>query len=375
MMLNAYLVDRPASLRTRRASAPALPLAAILFLATTLLTACAPDTGPTVVQSPSERPVRVAEARSNGVSERIRLPGALRATQRADLAFLNDGTLQQRQVQLGEWIAQGAPLATLYNPALQPGLAAALADVREARTRLEQLETDTRRQSALVERDLISEDDLEQTRTRRDAAQASLEQAEARLDQARAQLDDAALRAPFSGRVSRFHAEPGDFVRAGQPVMMLIGEALEIEVQLRPATAVRLAVDAPAEILLQPSGDRLAGRIREIGRGSPGAPVPAVVALDPVDDPRVQAGAPAYAMFELAGTSVASVPLAAVIDPGTGYGRIFRAVDGRAEEVSVQLGRLAGGWVEVFGPVAAGDRIVVAGQSNLLDDEPVRIVR
>lgn len=371
MILNAFRIDRPASLPRPRPSTAAL----VTSLAALLLAACDPAAEPSTVQSASERPVRVAEARSNGVGERIRLPGALRATQRAELAFLNDGTLQQRQAGLGERVAQGAQLATLYNPALQPGFAAALADVREASTRLEQLETDTERQSALVERNLVSEDDLEQTRTRRDAARASLEQAEARLDQARAQLDDAALRAPFDGRIARFHAEPGDFVHAGQPVMMLIGEALEVEVQLRPATAARMAVDAPAEVLLQESGTRLAARVREIGRGTPGAPVPVVVALDRNDDREIRPGAPAYVMFELPGDSVASVPLAAVIDPGTGYGRVFRVVDGRADEVSVQLGRLAAGWVEVFGPVTAGDLIVVAGQSNLLDDEPVRVVR
>lgn len=347
----------------------------VISLALTLLTACDRAAEQPIAHSASERPVRIAEARNNEAGERIRLPGALRATQRADLAFLDDGTLQDRAVQLGQQVTQGAQLATLYNPALQPGFAAALADVHEATTRLEQLENDTRRQSALVERNLISEDDLEQTRTRRDAARASLEQAEARLDQARAQLDDAALRAPFDGRIARFHAEPGDFVRAGQRVMRLTGEALEVEVLVRPAIAARLSVDDPAEIMLQENGKRLSGLIREIGRGAPGAPVPVVVAIGPANNSDARPGSPVYAIVELPVQSAASVPLAAVIDPGTGYGRVFRVADGRAEQVSVQLGRLAGGWVEIFGPVAAGDRIVVAGQSNLLDGEPVRIVR
>ena len=371
MNVTSSFIDRPTSLRGHRAAATAL----VISLAMALLTACEPAAKQVVTQPASERPVRVTTARSNGVGERIRLPGALRATERAELAFLDDGTLQQRRVRLGAQVAEGAQLATLYNPALQPGFAAALADVREANTRLEQLETDTRRQAALVDRNLISEDELEQTRTRRNAARASLEQAEARLDQARAQLDDAALRAPFDGRIARFHAEPGDFVRAGQPIMTLTGEALEVEVQLRPATAARLALDDPAGILLQESGARLDGRVREIGRGAPGAPVPVVVAIDPADESNARSGTPVYAIVELPAQSAASVPLAAVIDPGTGYGRVFRVEDGRAEQVSVQLGRLAEGWIEVFGPVAAGDRIVIAGQSNLLDGEPVRIVR
>ncbi|MBL37891.1 MAG: hypothetical protein CMP07_05735 [Xanthomonadales bacterium] len=367
----APIIDRSAGLPALRPVIATLG-AALMSL---LLTACEPAEQAVAIDSTSARPVRVAEARIDSAGERIRLPGALRPRQRAEMAFLDDGTLQQRHVQLGARVTQGEQLATLYNPALQPGLAGALADVREAGTRLEQLETDTRRQATLVERDLISEDDLEQTRTRRDAARAALEQAEARLDQARAQLDDAALRAPFDGRIARFYAEPGDSVRAGQPVMMLAGDELEVEVQLPPETAARLSVGDPADILLQDRGLRLGGRVHEMGRGVPGAPVPVVVALSAEDALDTRSGAPVYVILELPATSTAAVPLAAVVDPGTGYGRIFRVVDGRAEEVSVQLGRLADGWVDVFGPVAEGDRIVVAGQSNLLDGEPVRIVR
>lgn len=364
------IIDRPASSTALRT---VVALAALLVAA--CIAACQPASEPEPAHAASARPVRIAEARSNDAVERIRLPGALRARQRAELAFLNDGTLQQRQVRLGQQVQQGAQLATLYNPALQPGFAAALADMREARTRLDQLETDTRRQTTLVERDLISEDDLEQTRTRRDAARASLAQAEARLDQARAQLDDAALRAPFDGRVTRFHAEPGDFVRAGQPVMMLADDALEVELRLRPATAARLDVDDPVVVLVQDEGERLTGRVREMGRAAPGAPVPVVVEIDPADAAMTQPGAAVYAVFELPARSVPAVPLAAVIDPGTGYGRIYRVVEDRAEEVSVQLGRLHEGWVDIYGPVSPGDRIVVAGQSNLLDGEPVRVVR
>ena len=254
-------------------------------------------------------------------------------------------------------------------------MAAAEADVREARTRLEQLETDTRRQRTLVERNLISEDDLEQTRTRRDAARAALEQAQARLEQARAQLDDAALRAPFAGVVTRFAAEPGDFVRAGQVVMSVADpDELEVEVFVRPASAARLAESDPAGVVVQDQGIRLDATVREIGRAEPGRPVPLVVALDPADVSSVSPGAPVHVLLELAGEARPTVPLGAVIDPGTGYARLFRVDGDRAEEVSVQLGRLASGWVEIHGPLAPGDRVVVAGQAHLLDGEPVRVL-
>lgn len=341
--------------------------------AVALLAACGEPERSSDPVEPEPRPVRVVEARDGGGPTVLRLPGALRAEQRARMAFLTDGYLAERPAGPGDPAQQGQTLAVLYNPALQPGVAAAQADVRQARTRLEQLEIDTRRQAALVERNLISEDDLDQTRTRRDAARAALEQAEAELERARAQLDDAVLRAPFSGRVTQVFAEPGDFVRAGEPVLGLAGDApLEVEVQLRPDAASALQVGGDVQVRIADSGRRLSARITEIGRAEPGRPVPVVVQPDSEID--AAAGTPVYVDLEIALAGGAAVPLAAVVDPGTGYARLFRVVDGRAEQVSVLPGRLSAGWIEVGGNIAAGDRIVVAGQSHLLDGEPVRVL-
>jgi multidrug efflux system membrane fusion protein len=311
--------------------------------------------------------------REHAGGDQLRLPGALRARRQARLAFLSPGYLAERAATPGQRVSQGQSLALLYNPALQPGVAAARADVRSVRTRLEQLEADTRRQSALRERELIAEDTLEQTRSRRDAARAALEQAEAELARAQAQLEDAVLRAPFAGRVARVHAEPGDFVAAGQPVVTLAdpGE-LEVEIQLRPDAASRLAVGDGAELLSGESGRRIAARIVEIGQAEPGRSVPVV--LVPEGDPELAPGASVYVALNVQREPRPAVPLAAVIDPGTGYGRVFRVVEGKAQRVPVLVGRLADGWVEVAGELSAGDAVIVAGQANLLDGEPVRVL-
>ncbi|MDT8409623.1 MAG: efflux RND transporter periplasmic adaptor subunit [Wenzhouxiangellaceae bacterium] len=379
----AFLINRSTSLHVQQLL---LTVIAVFGLA-----GCEPV--PRAVQEPSAsaRPVRVIEARAAGEADAIRVPGALRARQRAELAFLDDGYIAQRDVTLGQQVVAGQRLATLYNPLLQPGLAAAQADLREAAALLEQLETDTRRQQSLVERKLISEDELDQTRTRRNAARASREQALARMEQARAQLDDAALRAPFDGRVTDLMLEPGDFVQAGQPLMRLANtQQLEARVELPAARAALLQSGQAVELLFHDSGRTVAGRIVEIGNAAPGRPVPVVVepAIDlaaqsgPKSGPMasafsasLQPGAPLYVTFTSKIADAVTVPLAAIIDPGTGVARLFRVRHGKAERVSVQMGQLRSGWVEVDGPIEAGDPVVIAGQSSLLDGEAVRVIR
>ncbi|MFU8877843.1 MAG: efflux RND transporter periplasmic adaptor subunit [Wenzhouxiangellaceae bacterium] len=362
---------RPQTAARTRFSGPAAWVVALFAAA--MLPGCGQPDSDEQATEPSPRPVRVVEARLLEEPERLRLPGSLRARQRAELTFLHPGYLAERHVELGQPVTAGALLATLHNPTLQPGVASAQARVNEARARLEQLEVDTRRQTTLVERRLISDDQLDQTRTQRDAARAALEQAEAALSEARSQLAEASLRAPFDGRIARFLAEPGDFVAAGQPVISISqGQALEVEVALPSETDLdRLTA---LRVIRIEDGQFIGGEITGRGQAAPGQPRPVIVAPAGMADASWASGDSVHVEFELAAQVRVAVPLAALIDPGTGITRLFRVRDGRADRVSVQAGRLSGGWVTVFGDIEPGDRIVTAGQALLLDGEAIQVI-
>lgn len=395
------LIDRPTSSQeaepgTARASSfralPVVVVAAAVLGGAILSAGCRPGDAPGEAVEPSPRPVRVTEAVALDSTSTLRMPGALRARQRAELAFLHAGYLAERRVGLGDRVAAGDVLAVLHNPALQPGVASAAARVDEARTRLAQLEVDTRRQAALVERNLISDDQLDQTRTRRDAARAALEQAEAELAEARSQLAEASLRAPFAGTIARFMVEPGDFVAAGRRVMALLAAGgngaalgddaavLETEIRLPP----EIAIDSIASVRLvrQHDGVSVPAFVAQAGEAGPGRPRPVIVRIAP-DAPagrvpgetiRWRSGDAVHVEFEVERPAFVGVPLAALIDPGTGVARVFRVVDSRAEQVAVASGRLQGDRVGVIGDIRPGDRIVVAGQAHLLGGEAVRVI-
>ncbi len=350
-----------------------LTIVALLLASVSVMSGCNGQSSSTAELTPTPRPVRTVEAVEIDLPARQRFPGALRARERAALAFLHPGTLVARHVRLGQSVEAGEAVAILHNPALQPGVAAAEGRVLEARTRLRQLELDVERQATLLERRLISDDALDQTRTRRDAARATLDQAEASLDEARNQLADAQLRAPFAGVIARFMAEPGDFVAAGQPVMQLVDpRTLEVEIALPgevdPNSIIAIRVLHPAR------GEQRAGRIEQRGDAEPGRPRPVRIAVEPDVASNWQSGDAVHVELELATAPVLMVPLAALIDPGTGFARLYRVRDGRAEQLGVMTGRLEGDRIAVIGDLAAGDAIVVEGQAHLLHGEAVRVL-
>ena len=361
-----------------RAGRPWPVLAALLAVAM-LATGCNGDEGKAVPEAPGDHqsPVRVATVELVSDDRRLRLPGMLRAERRAQPAFLQPGYLADRLVARGERVSAGQALAILANPALVPTLEAARARVLELDERLVQLEADYRRAQELSERDLASADQLDRTLAARNATRAAREQAVAAVTEAREQLAEATLRAPFDAVVGDLLAEPGDFVVAGQPVMVLSGAgALEVEVSLPEGVTSALRVGLPVEVRSLASGETLPGRIRELGVARAGRLAPAIVALaaEVVEPAGWEPGLSVQVTLGQGAVQALAVPLSAVVDPGTGRTRVYRVADGRAQLTPVEVGRPLGARVEVRGELAAGDLVVVAGHHQLLDGDVLRIL-
>lgn len=340
-----------------------------------LLVACDAPRRPDAPQPDTEHvtPVRVAEVGISAPLRELRLPGVVRAARRASPAFLHAGHVAERFVERGEQVVAGQRLASLQNPALGPALASAEARVRELDERLVQLDADHERARELHGRGLAAEELLDRTLAERNAAREARAQALAGVAEARDQLADAVLRAPFDATVGDLLVEPGDFVSAGQPVLVLAGEdGLEVEVQLPEGLARSLAPGTSVEVRAVGTGRRLEGRVREVGVARGGRPAPAVIALPQAED--WEPGISVHVAATLAENPALTVPLGAVVDPGTGQTRLFRIVNDRAELVPVRVGRLVAERVIVLGDLAAGERVVIAGHQQLLDGEAVRVL-
>ena len=322
-------------------------------------------------------PVRVAAVEVSEAARLLQLPGVLRPAQRAQPAFLQPGYLAERLVARGERVAAGQPLASLANPALGPALNAALARVRELDERLVQLDAEYERVVELQERGLASADQLDRALAARNATRAARDQALAGLAEAREQLGEATLRAPFAGVVSDLLVEPGDFVAAGQAVLVLSGDGpLEVELQLPEGVSRQVEPGMAAQVRSLASGATIEARLREIGVARAGRLAPALVELPPgpVAEAGWDAGLSVQVVFRRPAELALTVPLSAVVDPGTGRTRVYRVVEGRAVLTPVEVGRPMGARVAVRGELQAGDSVVVAGHQQLLDGDLLRIV-
>ena len=196
---------------------------------------------------------------------------------------LGGNVLAQLLVNEGDEVSAGQLLAvTDVEPALNAAVRVAEAELSLERKAAEASRSkaeeacviadvqarEANRRTSLLERDLASQEEVDQSqgdaeaqaasctaaRANAEVAAAAIDLAEAVLARRQAELDRAFIKAPFDGRVLRVLAEPGEYVgpegllelgRVGQ--MFAIAEVYETDIRrVRPGQAATITSDALA---------------------------------------------------------------------------------------------------------------------------------
>lgn len=327
---------------------------------------------------PKERilAVKIAHVQVSAGDRTVRFSGFTRSVDRAELGFSVPARLAQRLVEPGHRVREGAPLAALDDREYRNALNAAEARLAEIDIRLSQAIRDRKRAERLVAANAASTEKMEQVTASAEAIHAAREAATAELAEARRRLAETRLVAPFPGTVTDVFRKPGEWVAPGQSVIEISGDgALEVEVEVTEAIALKLSEDQPVRVELPFEGGKSAtGRIDSLADAAdgPGRLFPVRVLLPPSTG--FTAGMAVDVRFDLPENKGMAVPLDAVINPGSSQPCVFQVRDGQAHRVPVTVERLNGTLARVSGPLNPGDRVVVSGHTKLADGDPVEVM-
>ncbi|MCB9675290.1 MAG: efflux RND transporter periplasmic adaptor subunit [Alphaproteobacteria bacterium] len=343
------------------------------FLAAALFTGCMP-THAEGLEPPPTQVVRVAPVEVAEPVAPLTLQGVTRAADRARLALQVGGRLQERPVRVGDRVERGAVLARLDAAPWRNGVAAQVARVGELDERIAQLDRELGRLQRLEAKGSVVAVERERVQAERDAAASGSAALAVQLAETRRQLAESALHAPFAGVVVAVHAEPGETVAPGVPLIELAGEGVEVAVEVPEAAWVRLGDETPVRVRLPALGVETDGTVTDLAQagGGRGGLFPVVVAVPPGEH-RV-AGLTAEVRFAMPVEAGLVAPIRAVVDPTGDAPAVFVVDEGRAHRQPVSLGALRGDAVVVEG-VAPGAEVVVAGHAQLLDGQPVEVIR
>lgn len=237
---------------------------------------------------PRPIPVRVHTVAYGTVEETVANTrvGSVKACRRSRLSPEIGGQIERLWVEEGDSVKQGQLLLSLWNRDFQAQVALAKNETEVARAsadaaclRAENARRQAARLPPLYQRNLVSEEAVDQANTEAKAlteecraAKATITVQEARLDLAEAQLAKTLLYAPFNGVVAEVYGEEGEYATPSPPAVptppavdLISAECFYISAPIDEIDSGHLAPGLEARIHIDAFGERqFPGRLRRI---------------------------------------------------------------------------------------------------------------
>jgi len=347
-------------------------LAAVSLLP--LLAACQ-DQAVSAVAKPA-RPVQVQHVAFQAENASREFVGVVRARYETDLGFRVAGKITERIVNSGDRVHAGDVIARLDPEDLQLQVASAQSEISAATSNFAQASSDEERFTSLKARGYAPVADYERKKSARDEAESRLERARRSLELARNQLGYAELRANADGVITATLAEPGQVVAIGQAVARLAQRGETEAVVALPETWLAEARVARASVRLWSGpAHQFAARLREL---SPQADTSTrtYAARFTIEHPdeTVALGMTATVTLSRPVAAVAKLPLAAVLDRGSGPSVYVVDKAGMLELRPVTISSFAGDAALLTAGVSDGERVVTLGVQKLDAGQKVRVI-
>ncbi|HXG66738.1 MAG TPA: efflux RND transporter periplasmic adaptor subunit [Blastocatellia bacterium] len=392
-------------------------LLASLLLALAALISSACKSGYPVAAKQNEnreaRPVKTTRVTEVPMEQVITVSGTLAAYEQATISAKVAGRMREISVDLGSPVRKGQIIAQLepkdYQLRLEQAEAALAqararlglplegtddrvnpentATVRQAKAVLDEARLKHERSLSLFQQGIISksqldtdeaeykvaegryQDAIEEIRNR----QALLLQRRSEVDLARQQLSDLSIKAAFDGVVEVRHAEIGEYLASGAPVVTIVRNnplRLRAEVPERESRGVRAG--QPVRVTVEGDANIYTGRIARLSPSISAQNRVLLVEAEVINNGQLRPGAFVRAdIVTDAGGMTVAVPINAIVS-FAGIDKVIMIEDGKAAEKPVTLGRRAAEWVEVLSGVKVGDTIVV-DPGNLQSGQPVTV--
>lgn len=320
------------------------------------------------------RPVKLTEVTALDVVEKS-FSGVVAPDQFSDLAFKMSGPLISLNVEEGQKVRTGQVVAEIDPQDFKWEYEAKKASFQTAEAQLQRAEK-------LLSKQAISRQEYEST-------EASYSNAKAAFEYAQNQLAQTKLRAPFDGFIQKKHVENYQKVQAGQGIVCLINpNKLQIQFTMPETNIVYFST--PYTIYVEfdnYKGIRFKAKVKEYVEASPdGSGVPVFLYIDDprfnLDRYKVAVGFSCRVILNIENESFSKnavlVPLSAIVAEEETNAKtvfVYNSQTHKVERRKIVEAELIGkDDVVVTEGLHAGDRVVTAGATRLVDGQEVKVL-
>jgi membrane fusion protein (multidrug efflux system) len=337
------------------------PALAALFLSAVALTGCQPAARDAEVPAEVARNVRVLEVGTTDFEEYYEISGPLRPLRGTDVFAEESGNVDAIVHDKGERVEIGDVLVALDRRLLAAQVEAARADLELQAYNAEQT-------ARLQEAGKVSRLELLQAEALHGQAKAALATAELRHERAE-------VPAPFAGLVADRYVERGQLVAPGMRVARVIDPyVLKLEGALTERDVAFVREGAVALVVVDGVDEPVPGRVAWLSFEAD--PVTGKFQVEVRVDNRelaLRAGVVGRAkIHKRTQAGLVVVPRDAILEGSDGH-MVFVLDGDRARSRLVKLGADQGLLVAVIEGLAAGERLVVRGQREVVDGALVAV--
>lgn len=315
--------------------------------------------------------VEIGEARVAAMSPTMQVAGTVVSRSDAFLSAEVEGRLVS-VADVGSRVEEGDVIARIEDTNLRLRAQELAAEVARATARLNFLEADLVRFERLAETNLAALSQIEQTRSERDIAASDLAVVNSRLSQVEDQLQRTEIRAPFPGVVAERVAQAGERVATGARVVRLVNpQSLEV-VARAPLNYYRYVRPGDELAIVAGFEDVFQAPVRTVV--SVGDEARHVFELRLDLDSSLPVGQTVRVTIPTADVrEVLAVPRDALVLRGDGIAVFIVDEENKARRIRVTTGIGEGEWIEVRGPIQAGDKVVIRGNERLRPGQEVSV--
>lgn len=166
--------------------------------------------------------VMVYQVQPETISRYVKLTGGLEAGDETLVYSETTAKLEQIKVKVGEQVKANQVLAIQSSRVLQQGVNQAKVAVENALAQEELARQNHERNEQLLQKQIISQQQFDQTEAALKSAQLTVEQARAQLGQSQEQQGSSVIKAPFAGKVAQILFNKGDMVASGKAVFKIV---------------------------------------------------------------------------------------------------------------------------------------------------------
>jgi membrane fusion protein (multidrug efflux system) len=314
----------------------------------------------------------------------LTLTGDILPIQQANIYSKVNGNIDKIFVDIGDWVRQNQILALIDSTIYSQNLRQADASYLQAEANYNNSKLNFERNTNLLDQNLISKQDLDNSKTSFQIATAQKEAAHANLNNTRTLLDYCKVNAPFTGVITKRYLDAGAYVTssANSPGAVLF--------TLMDINFVKVIINVPEKNINDLSRvtdvivkiDALNGKefnavIKKISQALDMSTRTMAVEIDINNQYHtLKPGMFATVILVLEKKpNTMAVPLQAVLNDEKGDYVFKVGYDSVARINYIKSGISNENYVEVISGLNKGDKIIVVGQNLVKDNMKVRIVR